>query len=52
MAILMVFLIGKRLHIFRKKFIVADPYWIKTFEIFFLLLFVKPATVILFFFLL
>ena len=40
----------KRLNIFPKTFIVTDPSWIKTFEIFFPLFFVKPAAVILLFF--
>ena len=41
----------KRLNIFPKMFIVTDPSWIKTFEIFFRLFFVKSAAVILLFFL-
>ena len=40
----------KRLNIFPKTFIVTDPSWIKTLEIFFLSFFVKPAAIILLFF--
>ena len=40
----------KWLNIFPKTFIVTDPSWIKTFEIFFRLFFVKSAAVILLFF--
>ena len=40
----------KWLDIFPKTFIVTDPSWIKTFEIFFPLFFVKSAAVILLFF--
>ena len=39
----------KRLYIFPKAFIVTDNFWIKTFEIFFPLFFVKSAVIILFF---
>ena len=39
----------KRFNIFPKTFIVTDPSWIKFFEIFFPLFFVKPAAVILLF---
>ena len=40
----------KWLDIFPKTLIVTDPSWIKIFEIFFPLFFVKPSAVILLFF--
>ena len=40
----------KRLYIFPKTFIVTDPSWIKTFEIFFLIFFVNSGGLICLFF--
>ena len=40
----------KKLYIFPKTFIVTDPSWIKTFEIFFLIFFVNSGELICLFF--